>query len=241
MNTRTPAVVVLLLVLGGGLWYGLRSGEGGEANDPVAAQGPVSGGVPLAASKSQWSAEQSQAAGLQLDAARMFELGYAGGLVIDANTRSALEAVMASMPDEPTDADLAKLEKTLRESMPSAEADRAMKLVRGYRDYTREVKTQMAPMGIPQSMDEANAFFDRMAATRAKYFDASTNKAMFGDHDEHARITMQAMFVAQDASLSFAEKKARLDALRAKLPADQRSLIAEPTEPTDSAPASAPQ
>lgn len=168
------------------------------------------------------------ALGHRLDAARLFELGFAGGLVIDGGTRASIEAVINSLPDPLSEQDLQRLERTLREGLPKDDAERAIKLFTDYRAYTADVQEQMAPLGIPSSLQEANAFFDRMEAIKQRHFDAGTAQALFGPHDAYARITMEAMFVEQDASLTPEQKKARLDALRAQLPPDQRSLIPPP-------------
>lgn len=166
--------------------------------------------------------------GLELDASRLFELGFAGGLVMDENTRSTVEALVNSMSDPPTEQELAKLERTLREGLPREEAEKAFKLVRDYRGYVHQVSQEMTPKGIPGSLAEAQQFFDEMDAVRRRYFDDKTAEALFGPHDRYARITMEASFIAQDATLAPEVKKARLDALRAQLPPDQRSLIPEP-------------
>ncbi|HEY0819594.1 MAG TPA: lipase secretion chaperone [Rhizobacter sp.] len=177
--------------------------------------------------------------GLELDAARLFELGFAGGLVMDENTRSTVEALVNSMSDPPTEQEMAKLERTLREGLPREDAEKALKLVRDYRGYVHAVSQDMTPKGIPGSLAEAQRFFDEMDAVRRRYFDDKTAEALFGPHDRYARITMEASFIAQDATLPADVKKARLDALRAQLPADQRSLIPEP-EAAEGAAASAP-
>lgn len=165
------------------------------------------------------------AMGGRLDAARLFELGFAGGLVIDEDTRSAIEAVLNSLPADPTDADLKRLEETLRAGLPREEAERAMKLFTDYRAYTHDIVAQMQPQGIPGNMQELNAFFDQMESLKRRHFDEPTAKALFGEHDAYARITMEASIVEMDASLTPEQKKARIDALRQKLPPEQRQRI----------------
>jgi lipase chaperone LimK len=163
-----------------------------------------------------------------LDASRLFELGFAGGLVIDRDTRSAIEAVLNSMPENPSDQDLQRLERTLRNGLPHEDAEKAIKLFTDYRSYTREVTTQMQPQGIPRNLEEANAFFDQMEQVRRRHFDDATANALFGPYDAYARATMTASFIAQDESLTLEQKKERLDAIRAQLPPDQQSLIPQP-------------
>jgi hypothetical protein len=216
--------------------------EAAPANTPSASKagaGPsrVAAGAPRAASAA-WPVMVSDAMGLTLDAARLFELGFAGGVVIDADTRAAIEAIINSMPEDPSADDLARLERTLREGLPREDAEKALALFTNYRAYTGEVQREVAPKGIPANMQEANAMFDQMEAMKRRHFGEATANALFGQHDAHARITMEAMFVAQDASLTPAQKKTQLDALRARLPADQQSLIPQPEAEAASQPSS---
>ncbi len=173
----------------------------------------------------------ADASGTTLDAARLFELGFAGGLVIDRDTRAVIEAVLNSMPEQPTDQDLQRLERTLREGLPREDAERAIKLFDSYRSYTTDVRQQMEPMGVPGNLQEMNAFFDRMEGLKRRHFDEATAQALFGAADMYARVTMEAMFVDQDTSLTLEQKKQRLDELRAKLPPEQQSLIPQPGQP----------
>lgn len=203
---------------------GAAPGAGTGAAAPGNAGGPGTAGGPAPRDVATLTNEM----GLELDASRLFELGFAGGLVIDQNTRSTVEALVNGMSDPPTEQELAKLERTLREGLPREDAEKALKLVRDYRGYVHDVRQDMAPKGIPGSLAEAQRFFDEMDAVRRRHFDDKTAEALFGPHDRYARITMEASFIAQDATLAPDVKKARLDALRAQLPADQRSLIPDP-------------
>jgi lipase chaperone LimK len=186
-----------------------------------------------------WAVTVSDAMGTTMDAARLFELGFAGGLVIDRDTRASIEALLNSLPEDLSEKDLERLERTLREGLPKEDAEKAFKLINDYRDYTQEVRDVMQPKGIPNSMEEAKAFFDQMEAVKRRHFDEATASALFGQADTHARLTMEAMFVQQDNALSAEQKNAQLDALRAQLPADQQSLIPRYVpEPAASQPAS---
>ncbi|MBC7956642.1 MAG: hypothetical protein H7Y33_12330, partial [Cytophagales bacterium] len=96
-----------------------------------------------------WEVTVSDAMGATLNAARLFELGFAGGLVIDRDTRASIEALLNSMPEELSEKDLARLERTLREGLPKEDAEKALKLVRDYRGYTKDVREELLPKGIP--------------------------------------------------------------------------------------------
>lgn len=201
-----------------------------EAAAAAVAQAAATGGRQAASGAggaAPWAVTVSDAMGTTMDAARLFELGFAGGLVIDKNTRASIEALLNSMPEDLSEADMARLERTLREGLPKEDAEKAYKLITDYRGYTQDIRDEMQPKGIPSNMQEARAFFDQMEAVKRRHFDDATANALFGQADHYARLSMEAMFVQQDASLTDEQKKSQLDALRAQLPPDQRSLIPE--------------
>ncbi|MCR5885572.1 hypothetical protein LRS03_23005 [Rhizobacter sp. J219] len=210
-------------VASGGVAAGVPGGSRGDPSGPQ----PGAGGPALNAS----TVVVHDATGATLDAARLFELGFAGGLVIDRDTRAVIEAVLNSMPEQPTEQDLQRLERTLREGLPREDAERAIKLFSSYRAYTADVRQQMEPLGVPGNLQEMNAFFDKMESIKRRHFDDATAQALFGAADMHARVSMEAMFVEQDASLTLEQKKQRLDELRAQLPPEQQSLIPQPGQP----------
>ncbi|MET0335210.1 MAG: lipase secretion chaperone [Rhizobacter sp.] len=238
------AAVVVVAAVGYSSWSpepaGTAAGQpgaGGVAATGAGGQYQSSGtnGVPGVSSA---AITVNDAMGTTLDAARLFELGFAGGLVIDQGTRSAIEAVLNSMPENPSEDDLKRLERTLREGLPREDAEKALKLFSSYRGYTADVHKQLEPLGIPGNVQEMNAFFDQMDTIKRRHFDESTNSALFGQHDAYARTSMEAMFVEQDTSLTPEQKLKRLQELRAKLPPDQQSLIPLPTAGGASQPAS---
>ncbi|MBC7991643.1 MAG: hypothetical protein H7Z15_00170, partial [Rhizobacter sp.] len=192
-----------------------------------AGRSPASG----AGGAAPWVVTVSDAMGATMDASRLFELGFAGGLVIDKDTRASVEALLNSMPEDLSETDLARLERTLREGLPKEDAEKAYKLITDYRSYTKDIRDEMQPKGIPGNMQEARTFFDQMEAVKRRHFDEATANALFGQADFYARLSMEAMFVQQDTTLTDEQKKAQLDALRAQLPADQKSLIPQDGPP----------
>lgn len=218
--------------------------DAGGGDDAVATAGPWGGvgSVPPRSASSTTAATTpfsiATAMG-SLNAAMLFDLSYGGGLMIDRSTRSSIEALINAMPENPSKDDLARLEHELRAGLPKEAAEKAFKLFTDYSAYRQDVQREIQPKGIPTSLQEANQFFDQMEAFKRSRFDAATADAIFGKHDEYARLTMEAMFVQQDTGLTPAQKTQRLDALRAKLPADQQSLIPREAEPAKT-PASQP-
>lgn len=159
------------------------------------------------------------------DVARLFELDAAGHLVINADTGVALETLVGDLPEQPSPLDVQRTEDALRKGLPALEAARAIGLLRSYRAYVADVESQVAPGGIPHSLDDVNALFDRMAAVRLKHFDRATADALFGTHEAYARYSMQTTFIEQDSSLSGPVKQDHLDRLKAQLPEEVRAMI----------------
>jgi hypothetical protein len=165
--------------------------------------------------------------GLEVDAARLFEIGYAGGLSIDGRTRETLEILLSNLPQEPSAEDLERLEWTLRDGLPAADAQKAIALFHGYRAYLKDMRGEYLRLGIPTNREEAQAFFAQMEAVQRRHFGADTAEAVFGDERRHGRLVMEASFVAQDESLSPQERQERLRALRAQLPPELQDSIPE--------------
>lgn len=205
------------------MWRGHGAAEAGHPGSSLAAAAtPAS--TPVARPTGPRRA-LADLGGAPLDAARLFELGFAGGLVIDPQTRTALEILMADMGEPPTPQDLQRIEDALRKGLPPREAEQAIRLVHDYRAYVDEMEQQIAPRGIPGNVQEMNALFDDMAAVRQRHFDTSTADALFGAHEAYARYAMEASFIEQDESLSGPARQEQLDRLREQLPEAAKALL----------------
>lgn len=163
-----------------------------------------------------------------VDVARMFEIGFAGGVIVSEDTRSSIEAALGALSDPPTEQDMQAFEKVLDASLPYDDAQKVLALTKGYAGYAGELKGELEKHGLPASLADFDASMARVSAIRALHFDAATSQALFGPHDGYARITVEASFVAADPALSFDQKRQRLAELRAQLPESQRTLIPEP-------------
>lgn len=171
--------------------------------------------------------------GSKLDASRLFDIGFAGGLNIDQQTRSTLDTLLANMSDTPAAQEIDKLEWTLRNGLPKDDAEKAIKMFHGYRAYLGDMRGEMQQLGIPDTPAAADAYFDQLALLQRRHFDDATATALFGRENQNARLVMQASFITQNQALSPNEKNEQLDQLRAQLPQEQRDLIpsAEPARP----------
>jgi hypothetical protein len=232
------AIIVLLVAW---FWPGLDD----EAEAP-APTGPAAS-QPLIPASARTTSGMPPTAGLDpmsthFDAARLFEIGYAGGLKLDADTRRRLDDVLSSLPENPGPADMERLERTLREGLPREDAEQALGLITDYRGYVTDVRHDLANNGIPSDRAAVDAMFGRLSATQNRRFDSETAQALFGEQMRDGRVVMEAALVSQDTALSWDQKKERLDALRAQLPASKQNSIVDPLKgEAEGAAASAPE
>ncbi|MCM5681184.1 hypothetical protein M8A51_16780 [Schlegelella sp. S2-27] len=151
----------------------------------------------------------------RLDASRLFELGYAGGLIVDQDTRAALELVLA---EHAGTAGMEQLDAALRSNMPKEEAERVLRLVDSYRAYRAALQRELQGAPPPQDLQQMLALVDRASALRAQHFDAQTGDALFGMQEAHARHALARAGIESDTTLDAATRARRLRELDASLP-----------------------
>jgi hypothetical protein len=166
--------------------------------------------------------------GVYREAVSRFEIGYAGGVLVNEDTRRVLEMVASNSGEPASEADLQRFEAALATNLPHEEVSRIMSLTRGYLAYSVEMNKEVPVTGVPESLAEVDATMSRIDGIRRRHFDADTQQALFGPHDRYARLVDEAGFVERDPALSGEQKIARLSALRAQLPAEQQALISAP-------------
>lgn len=234
LKNQILAVLGVVAVLAVGVWWFAGAG-GAEASsaDPAASAAAGSSqmrpqaGAPLAAPEPATSGVQTQEG--RLDAARLFDLGFAGGLTVDRDTRATLDALSMTVSATPSAQEIEELESALRKGLPKDAAEKAIKMFNGYRAYQTELRTELQQMGIPSTPEQVNAYFERMTVLQRRQFDEATANALFGQENLSDRLGMLAALINQNSALSPARKKEQLDSLRAQLAADQRHLVPEAT------------
>jgi lipase chaperone LimK len=222
------------------LWFGgaadlypaAESVHGNGSNQKGNAQG--SGGAAATEPSSDSGLVEVDVLGARMDVSRLFQLGFGGGLNVDSDTRATLDTLMVQMSDPPTAEQAAKLEYTLRQGLPKEEAEKALKLLQGYRSYQADLRAEGAQLGIPESQQSVDAYFAQVSRIQRRHFDDATATALFGADIRNARAVMMAAVIDQNPNLSPAQKKEQIDALRADLPPDQRGIVPEPSEGTAS-------
>lgn len=160
------------------------------------------------------------------EASRLLELGAAGDLTVDMNTRAALDVLLGLLGPEATPADFQRLEDALRRSMPGEAATQAIALVRNYDAYQRAATTQAAEQQAPGTPEELKALLDKTVALRRQHFDENTARALFGAEEELTRLDLAMNAIQADPKLSAQEKAAQISALRERMPRDLPGLQA---------------
>lgn len=216
--SRAVAVTLAgaVLVCSGVAWWARGDDADDTAHAPAAATAPS-----VIAASARASAVAASAAGEPggpMEAARMFDIGFSGGLKIDLDTRASLEMISAELGANPSPQDVQRVEKSLRAGLPREAADKAIALVRAYREYTQASARASAQQRPPQNAEELRLLLAQDAALRRVYFDAETSKALFGVQEAYSLYSLDAQAIEADTRLGPVEKARRLQALRAALP-----------------------
>lgn len=226
MRLPVVGVIVAALALSAGLVW---QGTGSAGAVPAEAVPAVLPGAAVVHARGREMVERgAPGAASYAQVARLFEIGFAGGVIVSEDTRASIEAALAALSDPPTADEMREFERVLQGSLPHGDAQRVLALTQGYAGYANELKGELGQHGLPGSLAEFDASMARVAAIRERHFDATTIQALFGPHDGHARVAVEAAFVEADPALSIEQKRQRLAELRAQLPQAQRDLIPEP-------------
>lgn len=216
-------LIATLGAVGVGLWLALSGPDDAEA--PSTPDSRLAGGR-VGADAAPPTAQAGSAPSSIEDAARLLELGAAGDLSVDMNTRAALDVLLGLLGPDATPADFQRLEDALRRSMPGEAATQAIALVRRYDTYQRAAAAQSATQQAPGTPDELKAMLDKSIALRRQHFDEATARALFGAEEELTRLDIAMNAIQADPQLSEQEKATRIRALRESSPRDLPGLQA---------------
>jgi lipase chaperone LimK len=168
--------------------------------------------------------------GSPLDAARLFDLGFAGGVTLDERTRSALQVALAELPRRPSAQELERFEWRLRSGLPRHEADTVLDLLRRWRAYQADESRLLAAQ--PADARALDALQQRLQALRRQHFGAEVAERLFGTEEALAQHRRQVLAIEHDPALDAATRQARLSALRQALSPELRQALGEAGEPT---------
>lgn len=215
-KTVASTLAGAVLVCAGVAWWASPDDTAATAPSPSAAVAPSVAAASARAALA--SASASGSAGGPMDTARMFDIGFAGGLKLDLDTKASLEMISAELGANPSPQDIERIENSLRAGLPRDSAEKAIALVRSYRAYTQAAAQAAASQKPPQNAEELRLLLAQDAALRRLHFDPETSKALFGVQEAYSLYSLDAQAIDSDPKLGPVEKARRLQALRAALP-----------------------
>ena len=181
--------------------------QGNASGTPDFVMGP---GAMTAASVSQDARSVS---------ANMFVVDRNGKLIVNDNTKSALDVLLAELPPGPGPADLEKLRTTLLEDLSPDVVGKITTLIQTYLEY-RKAESALAAEAQPENAIDAKEEFSKTMALRRKFFDLDTAQGLFGVQEALASYDIEVMRIQADAKLSADQKSRHIKVLREALPAE---------------------
>lgn len=150
-------------------------------------------------------------------------------LVVDTELRLLYDYFLTAVGEKTVDEIRAEIEREIDKRLKSAPAAEAKRLLARYLDYKRalvdvEKNAQLAG----PSLAAMRARIEAMHRTRAKFFSGREAEGLFGADDAYDADALARLEVLQDKSLTDAQKKEKIAALDAALPAEVREAKEAP-------------
>ena len=130
---------------------------------------------------------------------------------------------LTTVGERPMDAIRAQVDGDLDGRLNPLAARQAKDLFDRYVRFKTALKDQRPPRPTGSSVDMLRDGLRRMLALRATFFTDTESQALFAAQDAEASMALARMAIEQDPSLSDAQRRERLAALDARLPASVRA------------------
>ena len=148
------------------------------------------------------------------DALLALNFSEKGNLVMDRNTRSALQ-VMYGQLGVPADAQRVEaLRALLIEALPEESAQQLLGLLQSYAEY-RQAEHELRSAQRAAGNDHPLANYDQIKNLRRSYLGDEVASGLFSEEEAQLPYMVEAMAVARDASLPAEERAQKLAALQA--------------------------
>ena len=144
-------------------------------------------------------------------------------LVLDAALIRLFDYWLTTVGERPLAAIRSDVERDLDTRLAPHAAGQAKDLFGRYLQFKTALKDQRPPQPAARSVDTLRAGLRTMLALRATYFTEAESQALFGPQDADARAALARMAIEQDPALDEAQRRERLAARDARLPADVRA------------------
>ena len=175
-------------------------------------QAPVNDAKPLAATSLAGTTPDGAATTTTDDA-----------LVLDPALIRLFDYYLTTVGERPIAAIRSQVEHDLDGRLAPRAARQAKDLFARYVQFKTALKAQRPAKPVGRGVDMLRAGLRMMLALRATYFNDAETKALFGPQDAEASAALARMDIEQDASLTDAQRRERLAALDARLPASVRA------------------
>ena len=144
-------------------------------------------------------------------------------LVLDPALIRLFDYYLTTVGERPMEAIRAQVEHDLDGRLGPRAARQAKDLFARYVQFKTALKAQRPPAPAGRSVDVLREGLRMALALRATYFTDAESRALFGPQDAEASAALARMGVEQDPSLTDAQRRERLAALDARLPASERA------------------
>jgi lipase chaperone LimK len=144
-------------------------------------------------------------------------------LVLDPALIRLFDYWLTTVGERPPLAIRSDVEHDLDGRLGPRASGQAKKLFARYVDFKTALKAQRPAKPTGRSVDILREGLRTMLALRATYFTEADSQALFGPQDAEASAALARMAIEQDPSLDDAQRRARLAALDARLPASVRA------------------
>jgi lipase chaperone LimK len=179
---------------------------------PAADPAPVSDATPLAV---------SSLAGTTPDGAATASADNA--LVLEPALIRRFDYYLTTVGERPVEAIRAQVEHDLDSRLAPRAARQAKDLFARYVQFKTALKAQRPAKPTGRSVDMLREGLRLMLALRATYFNDAESQALFGPQDAEASAALARMAIDQDPALDAQQRRERLAALDARLPASVRA------------------
>ena len=144
-------------------------------------------------------------------------------LVLDPALIRLFDYWLTTVGERPLAAIRSDVERDLDTRLAPRAARQAKDLFGRYLEFKTALKDQRPPKPAARSVDTLRAGLRTMLALRATYFTDAESQALFGPQDAEAQAALARMAIEQDPSIDEAQRRERLAAWDARLPADARA------------------
>lgn len=149
----------------------------------------------------------------------------AGNLKVTRGTRNLFDYFLSARGEQPDAVLRDRLQAYIRSHLKTSTAvQQALSLLDSYLAYERQLDQVLSTMQA-DNLDALKARLTAMERLRSASFAPDVVQAFFADDSVYDRYTLDKLSVMADASLSPAQKAARLAELRQALPADLRDSM----------------